>query len=106
VHRGEGEGGLSIKDVAIQLGVPQYRIKAIEAGRLNEDDALVLPRYVSLLGLERWARRWATANPELAATLGLVAKGPGRSKKVPRRLPLDRQRQLARAGCAAGKARR
>ena len=46
--------GLSIKDVAKQLGVPQYRIKAIEAGTLSEIDAVVLRRYFELLGLGRW----------------------------------------------------
>jgi DNA-binding XRE family transcriptional regulator len=75
--------GLSIKEVAKQLGVPQYRIKAIESGRLSEIDSLAMTRYVSLLGLGRWVKKWAKANPELTAKLGLVATTARRSKKVP-----------------------
>jgi DNA-binding XRE family transcriptional regulator len=79
--------GLSIKEVAKQLGVPQYRIKAIEAGSLSEIDSLVMTRYVSLLGLERWARKWATANPELAAKLGWWSRGRVGRRRCPEGWP-------------------
>jgi DNA-binding XRE family transcriptional regulator len=71
--------GLSIKEVAKQLGVPQRQIKAIEAGRPNEGDALVLRRHIALLGIERWVKMWVAANAELAEKLGL-----GGSKKLKR----------------------
>jgi ribosome-binding protein aMBF1 (putative translation factor) len=64
--------GLSIKDVAQQLKVPQYRIKDIEgAGRIDAGNAEVLRRYVELLGIRRWVKRWVAANGELAMKLGL-----------------------------------
>ena len=65
------EAGPRIMDVAQQLKVPQYRIKDIEAGRVSEIDAVVLRRYVELLGIGRWVKRWVAANEELAVKIGL-----------------------------------
>jgi len=56
-----------MREVTKQLGVPQHHIKAIERGRLSEIDSLIMTRYVALLGIERWAKMWVAANPELAA---------------------------------------
>ena len=71
---------LSINDAAQQLKVPQYRIKDIESGAAKRIDPTVLPRYVSLLGLGRWVKKWIAANGELAGKLGLVATAPRRLK--------------------------
>jgi len=69
--------GLTIKDVAQQLKVPQYGIKDIEgAGRIDGDGADMLRRYVELLGIGRWVKRWVAANEELAAKLGLTSAPP------------------------------
>jgi hypothetical protein len=63
--------GLSVKQVATPLRVPQYRLKAIERPRLSEVRAEILGRYAAFLGLEDWMKAWVTANPRLAARLGL-----------------------------------
>jgi len=47
-------------------------------------DPEVLRRYVEMLGLERWVRRWTAANGELAERVGLVeaaAKPPKPRKR-------------------------
>ena len=65
--------GLSIKDVARKLGVTQREVKLIESGAgVKKIEPAVLSRYVALLGLKRFVKRWAAANPELAAKLGLA----------------------------------
>lgn len=74
--------GLGIKEVAKKLKVPQYRIKGIEgAGRIGDADADVLRRYVELLGIGRWVKRWVAANGELAVRIGLATAAPGRTAK-------------------------
>ncbi|MCK4412987.1 MAG: helix-turn-helix domain-containing protein [Candidatus Eisenbacteria sp.] len=62
---------LSIKDVAAQLRVPQYRIKAIEKPSMRELKPDYLKAFVEFLGLKRWVRRWVAANAELAERLGI-----------------------------------
>lgn len=71
--------GLDVKQVATRLGVPQYRVKAIERGCLSEIRADVLTSYTAFLSLDSWLRRWVDANPALAVDLGLV-----RSHSAPR----------------------
>ena len=44
-----GKRGLTIKEVAVQLKVPQYRLKAIEEHRKNEILPEVLERYIKFL---------------------------------------------------------
>jgi hypothetical protein len=61
--------GLSIKDVAGQLRIPQYRIKAVEDGSMLELDPSCLRSYVAFLNLKRWVRQWGNTNPELAKRL-------------------------------------
>jgi hypothetical protein len=73
--------GLGVKDVARQLGVPQYRVRAIESGSPGQIDSEVLQKYIVVLGLERWYAEWRAANgalfPELKRTL---AKEPRRGR--------------------------
>ncbi len=64
--------GLGIKEVATQLDVPQYRIRAVENCRQQEIMPDVLRSYLGFLELAEWAGHWAEANPELARHLGLV----------------------------------
>lgn len=64
--------GQSIKGVAEELRVPQYRIRAVEQGRANEIVPDVLAKYSAFLGLDRWCQRWATANQQLGIQLGLI----------------------------------
>lgn len=63
--------GLTVKQVAAQLKVPQYHLKAIDEGRLSEIREDVLGKYLVLLGLQDWVQQWVTANPGLARRLGL-----------------------------------
>jgi hypothetical protein len=63
--------GLSVKDAAQRIGAPQYRLHAVEAGRIDAAVAAVVRKYVALVGIESWYARWRRANRELAARLGL-----------------------------------
>jgi hypothetical protein len=61
--------GLSLKDAAAKLKVPQYRLKAIEASHIGAVDEVVLKSYVELLGLERWFGQWTRHNRALHAKI-------------------------------------
>lgn len=63
--------GLTVKQVATQLRVPQYRVKAIDEGRIGEIQKEVLERYLILLQLHEWVQEWIAANPGLARRLGI-----------------------------------
>jgi transcriptional regulator with XRE-family HTH domain len=58
--------GLSIKDAARRLSVPQYRIRAVESVEIRNVAPMVLRNYLDLLGLTDWYSEWAHANAELA----------------------------------------
>lgn len=58
--------GLKIKDVALALKVPQYRLKDIEERGASSVSSEILYRYLEFLGLRRWYQKWAKANPKLA----------------------------------------
>ena len=66
------ELGLTIKEAAARLKAPQYRIKAIEEGRLKQILPDVLAKYIRFLELEDWFRQWADANPKVAEKLGIA----------------------------------
>lgn len=66
------ELGRTVKDVALELKVPQYRLKAIENGHVKDVVPDVLGAYVAFLGLGAWYERWAKANPRVAARRGKV----------------------------------
>ena len=61
--------GLSLKDVAKQLGAPQYRIRDIESGSFKQIDLAILRTYLEMLGLTSWYAEWSQANPALANRL-------------------------------------
>jgi hypothetical protein len=61
--------GASLTDVARQLRVPQYRVRAIESGSLHEIQLEVLEKYIAFLGLQRWYAKWRRANRALVADL-------------------------------------
>jgi cytoskeletal protein RodZ len=65
--------GLSIKEVAVQLKVPQYRLKAIEEASVSEIKQDIFQKYSEFLELEDWVSEWAAANKKLATKLGLKA---------------------------------
>jgi DNA-binding Xre family transcriptional regulator len=66
--------GLSVKEAAAQMKMPQYRLKDIEAGMVNRIRGDVLEQYVRFLGLKRWVAKWAAANPDLATKLGVSTR--------------------------------
>jgi hypothetical protein len=51
----------TIKDVAVALKVPQYRLRAIEEVTLSEVIPEILDRYIEYLGLSSWYARWRRA---------------------------------------------
>jgi transcriptional regulator with XRE-family HTH domain len=78
------ERGWSIKYVAAVLGVPQYRLKAIESGPMREIHGDVLRRYAEHLGLSEFLVQWRARYPKLAKRL-LDGEG-GRSRRDERSL--------------------
>jgi transcriptional regulator with XRE-family HTH domain len=61
--------GLSIKDAARRLSVPEYQIRAVESVEIRNVAPLLLRNYLDLLGLTDWYSEWAHANAELARRL-------------------------------------
>jgi hypothetical protein len=73
--------GASVKDVARELRVPQYRVRAIESGSLRQIQLEVLEKYISFLGLQRWYGKWRAANQALLGELkGTHAEEPRRGR--------------------------
>lgn len=72
-QQARAEHGMSIRDVAIALKVPQYRLQAIEKGTLRELKPTIARRYFQFLGIESWVKRWSRVNRELARRAGIVA---------------------------------
>ncbi len=68
--------GLSVKEVAKRLKLPQYRIRDAESSAEKVVGG-VLEKYVRLVGLGDWFKEWSGQNPELAKRIFVR---PGRSK--------------------------
>lgn len=69
----QARGARGIRDVAIALGIPQYRIRAIESGLLTDLRLDLARRYFRFLAIEEWVARWCRANHELATRVGLMS---------------------------------
>jgi transcriptional regulator with XRE-family HTH domain len=69
--------GLTIKDVSRRLGIPQYRLRAIETSPGESFDAGMARRYIEYLEIAPWFKRWCKANRELAMRVGLLESGRG-----------------------------
>ena len=67
--------GLTLKMLAKELGVPQYRVAEIERGSTKHVDASLLRRYIDAMGLREWYSRWETANRGLAKRLATPEAG-------------------------------
>jgi len=65
--------GLTVSDVARELKVPQYRLKAIESCSVAQVNLDVLHAYIKFLGLSGWYNTWARSN-KTASRRGRVAK--------------------------------
>lgn len=68
----QARGARGIRDVAIALGTPQYRLRAIDGGQFTEFRIDLARRYFRFLAIEDWVKRWCRSNRELATRLGLI----------------------------------
>lgn len=75
---------LSVKAAALQAKIPQYRIVAIESGRLRELVPELAWRYFDFLDIGVWVKKWIRANLDLATRSGIAVTIGGRksSKRV------------------------
>jgi hypothetical protein len=78
-------GARGIRDVAVAVGMPQYRIRAIEKGLQAEFRIDLARRYFRFLGIDDWVERWCDANRELAIRIGLLDGRPSRIGRRTRR---------------------
>lgn len=62
--------------MSVITGIPQYRLRAIESGRLSEIRPTLAQRYFRILGIEDWVMRWCRANRNLAIRAGLLDARP------------------------------
>ena len=76
----EARGARGIREVSVAVGIPQYRIRAIERGHLREIRPDLARRYFHFLGIEAWVARWCRANRELARRIGLLDDAPQRQR--------------------------
>jgi hypothetical protein len=68
----QARGARGIREVSLALGIPQYRLRAIEGGLLREVRADLAQRYFHFLGIDEWVARWCRANRELATRVSLL----------------------------------
>jgi hypothetical protein len=68
----QARGARGIRDVSLALGIPQYRLRAIEGGFLREVRADLARRYFPFPGIDAWVADWCRANRELATRVGLL----------------------------------
>ena len=76
---------LSLKDVSERLKIPQYRLRAIESGKLAAFEPEMAREYFQFLGIDRWIDRWRRANRDLADLTGLDSPSKERRKRRSRR---------------------
>ena len=66
-------GNQTLKDVSGKTKIPQYRIRAIEEGKLSEIKPKLLRQLSQYYDLDEWCLRWAVKNTELASGLGMLS---------------------------------
>ncbi len=93
--------GMTVKDVAATLRVPQYRINAIDRCLLREVRGDILQRYATFLDLEAWLSKWTAANLGLArklnVTFALRSTSQGRHHSLVRGVPSNKRLHPAAA---------
>lgn len=82
----EARGSRGIRDVSVAIGIPQYRLRAIESCLLREVRTDLAWRYFRFLGIDAWVTKWCRANRELAARAGLF-DGSARERRASQRRP-------------------
>ena len=68
----QARGARGIRDVSVALGIPQYRLRAIEGGLLQEVRVDLASRYFHFLGIDAWVADWCRANRGLATRIGFL----------------------------------
>lgn len=63
--------GLTIKEAAARLKVPQYRLRDIEKGNLRLIVPAIFHKYCRFLELDEYVRSWIEKNPALAEQMGI-----------------------------------
>ena len=63
------EIGWDVKEAARKLGLPDFRVQAIESGSQREMSQVEIRLYVDLLGLGEWFEKWRKANRQAFASL-------------------------------------
>lgn len=61
-----------VREVSVAVGIPQYRLRAIESGFLQDLRADLAHRYFRFLGINAWVADWCRANRALATRVGLL----------------------------------
>ena len=64
-------GVRGIREMSVITGIPQYRVRAIERGRVSEIHPALTQRYFRYLGIKGWVEQWCRARRELAQRSGL-----------------------------------
>lgn len=81
----QARGARGIRDASVAIGIPQYRIRAIESGQLTEFRVDFARHYFRFLGIEAWVTTWCRANRELVTRVGLVTTRQRGGRGQPRR---------------------
>ena len=66
--------GLNLKQIALSLKVPQYRLKYIESSSVKHISADILESYIDYLGLRKWFNLWKRHNLDVYNRLTGVNK--------------------------------
>ncbi len=61
--------GWDLPTAAGKIGVPRYRIIAIESGRHTEFSQMEVLLYIKALGIDEWFEKWRKANRRTFATI-------------------------------------
>jgi hypothetical protein len=77
----QARGARGIRDVSVALGIPQYRLRAVEGGLLREVRVDLARRYFCFLGINEWVATWCRANRDLAGRVGLLDSARTRSRR-------------------------
>jgi hypothetical protein len=91
--------GLDLCQAARRVGLPKYRLVAIEHGSLDLIRPDFARRYFEFLAIESFVRRWARANRGLARKAGLstyLERGSAARSSTPKSVRTSPHRQSTR----------
>lgn len=66
--------GITFKQIALSLKVPQYRLKYIESSSVKNINAVILESYIDYFGLRKWFNLWKRHNLDVYNRLTGVNK--------------------------------